>query len=181
MAAEETCIPSSPSGAKGTWGLVGADVSGLEASVLEGLAFSLESLNDLDGAAARYRDLAGIQGNAYRDEAQFYLARLSVRRNERDRAKELLHGVIDRTAHPPAADPLSASVQSLREQAVALLREIEPADPQIVEFDRQRAAGGGAEGGEGHGHGAPGANPLESLPPEIRRQLEEAMRKQGRR
>jgi hypothetical protein len=147
--------------------------------VLEGLAFTLESLNDLDGAAARYRELGAVQNATYRDLAQYYQARLFLRRDDRAHAKELLHGVIDRTAHPTAADPLAGSIQSLREQAVALLREIDPQDPQIVEFDRARAAGGGAEGE--HGHEGGGRDPLQGLPPELRRQLEEALRKQGRR
>lgn len=160
-------------------GLMGADTAGLEARVLEGMAFTLESLNDLDGAAARYRELGAVQNAAYRDLAQYYQARLFARRDDRVHAKELLHGVIERTAHPTAADPLAASIQSLREQAVALLREIDPQDPQIVEYDRARAVGGGAEGE--HGHEGGGRNPLDSLPPDLRRQLEEALRKQGRR
>jgi hypothetical protein len=160
-------------------GLLGADTAGLESRVLEGLAFTLESLNDLDGAAARYRELGAVQNATYRDLAQYYQARLFLRRDDRAHAKELLHGVIDRTAHPTAADPLAGSIQSLREQAVALLREIDPQDPQIVEFDRARAAGGGAEGE--HGHEGGGRDPLQGLPPELRRQLEEALRKQGRR
>lgn len=160
-------------------GLMGADTAGLEARVLEGMAFTLESLNDLDGAAARYRELGAVQNAAYRDLAQYYQARLFARRDDRVHAKELLHGVIERTAHPTAADPLAASIQSLREQAVALLREIDPQDPQIVEYDRARQVGGGAEGE--HGHEGGGRNPLDSLPPDLRRQLEEALRKQGRR
>lgn len=160
-------------------GLMGADTAGLEARVLEGMAFTLESLNDLDGAVARYRELGAVQNAAYRDLAQYYQARLFARRDDRVHAKELLHGVIERTAHPTAADPLAASIQSLREQAVALLREIDPQDPQIVEYDRARQVGGGAEGE--HGHEGGGRNPLDSLPPDLRRQLEEALRKQGRR
>jgi tetratricopeptide (TPR) repeat protein len=160
-------------------GMLGADLAGLEPRVLEGLAFTLESLNDLDGAAARYREFGAAQNATYRDLSQYYLARLFARRDDRVRAKELLHGVIERTAHPTAADPLSASIQGLREQAVLLLREIDPQDPQIVEYDRARAAGGGGEAGHGDEHG--GRNPLDSLPPDLRRQLEEAMRKQGRR
>ena len=160
-------------------GLMGADTAGLEARVLEGMAFTLESLNDLDGAATRYREFGAVQNGTYRDLAQYYQARLFARRDDRARAKELLHGVIERTAHPTVADPLSGSIQSLREQAVALLREIDPQDPQIIEYDRARAAGGGAEGG--HGEEGGGRNPLDSLPPDLRRQLEEALRKQGRR
>ena len=159
--------------------LLGVDTSGLEARVLEGLAFTLESLNDLDGAATRYRELAAVQNAAYRDAAQFYQARLFMRRDDRVHAKELLHGIIERTAHPTAADPLATSVQNLREQSIALLREIDPQDPQITEYDRARATG--AEAGGDHGHEGAGRNPLESLPPELRRQIEEQLRKQGRR
>ncbi len=159
--------------------LLGVDTSGLEARVLEGLAFTLESLNDLDGAATRYRELAAVQNGAYRDSAQFYQARLFVRRDDPAHAKELLHGIIERTAHPTATDPLATSVQNLREQSIALLREIDPQDPQIIEYDRARASGSEA-GGEHAGEGG-GRDPLQGLPPALRRQIEEQLRKQGRR
>ncbi len=155
--------------------VLGADLSGLEPRALEGLAFTLESLNDLDGAMNRYRELQSVQDGAFRDQAQFYQARLIVRRNDNARAKELLRGVIERTSRPAAADPTAAQQGALREQSLAILRELDPADPLVVQADRQREAGGGDSHG---GHGA-GADPMRGLPPELREQLQKMLRERG--
>lgn len=156
-------------------GLLGADTGGLEAPVREGLAFTLESLNDLDGAMAQYRELEQMQSGAYRDKSQFYQARLLMRRNEPARAKELLRAVAQRTAHPAATDPLATVTSALHDQALAILRDIDPTDPLVVE--RQRAD---QEAGGGHGHNA---NPMEGIPPELleqlRRQVQQQQTKQG--
>ncbi len=156
--------------------ILGHDLAGLEGRAVEGLAFALESLGDLDGAMARYRELQNVQGGAYRDQAQYYQARLLVRRNDNARAKDLLHGVIERLGHPAASDPTAAFQSTLREQSLALLRDIDPSDPAVVQADRQREAAGG---GEAHGHGPGGADALQGLPPELRQQLEKALRERG--
>lgn len=161
--------------------ILGQNLAGLEGRALEGLAFTLESLGDLDGAASRYRELQNAQGGIYRDHAQFYLARLYVRRDDKAHAKDLLHGVTERLARVTATDPTAASQQQLREQAFTLLRDIDPQDPAVVAHDRANSEGGG--GDDGHGHGSGGRDPLESLPPELREQLRRAIQqrsKQGR-
>lgn len=157
-------------------GILGADLAGLEARALEGLAFTLESLNDLDGAMARYRELQSVQGGAHRDQAQYYQARLLVRRQDPARAKDLLHGVIERVGRPAASDPAASAQSSLREQSLALLRDIDPADPLVVQADRAREAGQG----EGHEHPR-GADPMQGLPPELREQLQKMLRERGQR
>jgi tetratricopeptide (TPR) repeat protein len=156
---------------------LGGDLAGLEGRAIEGLAFTLESLNDLDGAMARYRELQNVQDGVYRDQAQFYQARVLVRRDDNARAKDLLHSVIERLGHPAASDPTAAFQSSLREQALGLLRDIDPADPAVVAADRQREAAG-----DGHEHGGrPGGDrdPLQGLPPELREQLQKALRERG--
>lgn len=154
---------------------LGGDLAGLQGRAVEGLAFTLESLNDLDGAMTRFRELQNIQDGAYRDQAQFYQARVLVRRNDGARAKDLLHGVIERLGHPAASDPTAAFQSSLREQSLGLLRDIDPTDPAVVAADRQREASG-----EGHEHGGrPGGDPLQGLPPELREQLQKALRERG--
>lgn len=151
------------------------DLAGLQGRAVEGLGFTLESLNDLDGAMSRFRELQNIQDGAYRDQAQLYQARVLVRRNDGARAKDLLHGVIERLGHPAASDPTAAFQSTLREQALELLRDIDPSDPAVVTADRQREASG-----EGHDHGGrPGGDPLQGLPPELREQLQKALRERG--
>jgi tetratricopeptide (TPR) repeat protein len=157
-------------------GLLGKDLAGLEAQALEGLGFTLESLNDLDGALQRFRELQALQDGAYRDQAQFYQARVFVRRNEPDRAKELLRQIVERIGTAAAADPTAVASLSLRDQAFALLREVAPTDPLILQRDRERAVGRPeGDNHEGEGGGAGG------IPPELLRQLQERMRrtKQG--
>ncbi len=159
--------------------LLGKDLAGLEPRAIEGLAFTLESLNDLDGAMAQYRELQNVQGGAFRDQAQFYQARLLARRNDVARAKDLLHTVVNRLGHPSAADPTAPLQTALRDKSLELLRDLDPNDPEVVRVDRQREAGGGEGDGHGHGGGRPGADPLQNLPPEIRAQLEKALRERG--
>jgi hypothetical protein len=156
--------------------VIGADLAGLEGRALEGLAFTLESLNDLDGAMVRYRELQNAQDGMYRDQAQFYQARLLVRRNDNARAKDVLRGVVERLGHPAASDPTAAFQGSLREQSLALLRDIDPTDPAVVQADRQREASGPSDS---HEHGGPGGDPLRGLPPELREQLQKALRERG--
>ena len=149
-------------------GIQGADLAGLEGRAIEGLAFTLESLNDLDGAMGRYRELQSAQGGIYRDLAQFYQARLMVRRNDEGRAKELLHTVIERVGRPAASDPTAASQTALRDQCLTLLRDLDPTDPAVVAAERQREAGGG----DSHGDGG-GMPEIPGLPPEVLKMLRE--------
>lgn len=154
----------------------GADLAGLEGRAIEGLAFTLESLGDLDGAMARYRELQAVQGGIFRDQSQFYQARLLVRRNDAARAKDLLHAVIERVGRPAASDPTAGAQTALKEQCLALLRDLDPTDPAVVAADRAREAGGDAHGG----HGGPGgADPMQGLPPELREQLQKMLRERG--
>jgi tetratricopeptide (TPR) repeat protein len=160
--------------------VIGQDLAGLEGRAVEGLAFTLESLGELDAAMTRYRELQNVQDGLYRDQAQYYQARLMHRRNEGDRAKDMLRAVIERVGRPAASDPTAGQQASLRESALGLLRDIDPNDPAVVAADRQREASEG--GGPGHdSHGPPGGRPgsLEGLPPELRQQLEKMLRERG--
>lgn len=153
--------------------ILGSDLAGLEGRAIEGLAFTLESLNDLDGAMSRYRELQSVQGGIYRDLAQFYQARLHVRRDDSNRAKDLLHGVIERVGRPAASDPTASSQSALRDQCLQLLRDLDPTDPAVVAAERQREAGGDSHGGHG------GSDPMQGLPPELREQLQKMLRERG--
>jgi tetratricopeptide (TPR) repeat protein len=154
-------------------GVLGADLAGLEGRAIEGLAFTLESLGDLDGALARYRELQSVQGGIYRDLAQFYQARVHLRRNDEARAREMLRTVIERVGRPAASDPTAAVQTALRDQCLALLRDIDPNDPVVVQADRQREAGGDAHG-DAHGN-----DPMRGLPPELREQIQKMLRERG--
>lgn len=158
--------------------LIGRDLAGLEGRVLEGLAFSLEATGDLSGAMARYRELETAQNGSYQDQARFYEARLLLRQDQRDRAKELLRGVAERTARPSSADPLAPIQTNLRQQALGLLRDIDPRDPAVVEADRARAAGGGHDE-----HGPQATNPMRSLTPaqlqELQRLIQQSQQQRG--
>ncbi|MBL8602888.1 MAG: tetratricopeptide repeat protein [Myxococcales bacterium] len=157
-------------------GLRGADTAGLEGRVVEGIAHAYESLGNLDAAERTYRELQDVQGGTFRDEAQYSLARLALRRDQAARARELLHGVVERTRRATAADPTAAIQQELRERSVAMLREIDPTDPLVQDVDRQREQAGGDH--EHGGNALGGANPMRGLPPELQRQVEEMMRRQ---
>ncbi len=153
--------------------LRGADTAGQEPRVVEGLAFTHEALNELDQAMERYRELQDIHSGAYRDQAQYYQARLLMRRNDLRRAKELLRGVLERTHRASTSDPTAAVQLALREQALVLMREIDPNDPAVQEADRSRQAA--SSHGEG---GGSEASPLRGLPPELLQRLRESAQRQ---
>jgi tetratricopeptide (TPR) repeat protein len=159
-------------------GILGGDLAGLEGRAIEGLAFTLESLGDLDGAMARYRELQSVQGGIFRDQSQFYQARLLVRRNDAARAKDLLHTVIERVGRPAASDPTASAQTALKEQCLAILRDLDPTDPAVVAADRARESSGGGDAHGGHG-GPGGADPMQGLPPELREQLQKMLRERG--
>lgn len=155
-------------------GLRSADTAGLEGRVVEGIANCQEALNDLDGALQSYRELQDVQGGALRDEAQYGLARLHIRRNDLAQARTLLRGVVERTRTALASDPTASVQQELQERAVAMLREVAPDDALLAELDRTRAE---REGHSGHGNDP---NPLRGLPPELLERLRgAATRRQG--
>ncbi len=153
--------------------LRGADTAGLEARVVEGIANCKEALGDLDGALQSYRELQDMAGGTVRDEAQYALARLHIRRNDAAQARTLLRGVVERTRNAVASDPTASIQQELNERAVAMLREVSPDDPLVQEIDRQRTER------EGHGHGND-PNPLRGLPPELLERLRGAAGRSGR-
>lgn len=157
--------------------LLGADLAGMEAQALEGLGFTLESQGDLDGALARFRELQSVQDGAFRDQAQFYQARVYVRKNDPEHAKELLRQIVERIGRAAASDPTVTASLNLRDQAMTLLREVAPTDPIILQHDRESAVG------RPEAHEGEGSNPTglpAGLPPELLRQIQEQMRRTKR-
>ncbi len=149
----------------------GRDLAGLESRAIEGLAFTLESTGDLDGAMAKYRELQTVDDGAYRDAAQYDEARLMNRRGDAAHAKEILHGLIDRLGRIAAGDPTAAASSGLRDESMALLRDIDPLDPAVIAHDRGP--------GEDHG-GSFGRGGAQGIPPEIlQRIMRQAQSKQA--
>ena len=108
--------------------LLHADVAGQDARVLEGLGFTLEALNDNAGALTRYQELGRIQDGAYRDLASFHQARIEQKLGHTDRARDLLHGVIERLRRT-STDEEFGTGGSVLEGSRSLLRDIAPEDP----------------------------------------------------
>ncbi|MEI8256727.1 MAG: tetratricopeptide repeat protein, partial [Deltaproteobacteria bacterium] len=111
--------------------LLGADSAGQDARVLEGLGFTLEALNDNAAALTKFQELGRIQDGAYRDLAGFHQARVEQRMGHNDRARDLLHGVIERLRRTSTDEALGTSGTVL-EGARALLRDIAPEDPMAA-------------------------------------------------
>jgi hypothetical protein len=111
--------------------LLGQDTAGQDGRVLEGLGFTLEAQGDNAGALRRYQELGRIDDGAWRDLAAFHQARVEQRLGHNDRARDLLHGIIERLHRASPTDEQSAvgGSGSILEQAQALLRDIDPADP----------------------------------------------------
>jgi tetratricopeptide (TPR) repeat protein len=110
--------------------IIGADLAGQEGRALEGLGFSLEALNDLPAALRRFEEMARVQDGAWRDVAVFHQARVLHRMNQDGRAKDLLHGLLERLGRSRPDDALGAGGNAtVYEQGQALLRDIDPSDP----------------------------------------------------
>ncbi len=108
--------------------LLGADAAGQDARVLEGLGFTLEALNENAAALTKFQELGRIQDGAYRDLAGFHQARVEQKLGHNDRARDLLHGVIERLRRTSTDEALGTGGTVL-EGAQALLRDIAPEDP----------------------------------------------------
>lgn len=109
--------------------VIGADLAGLEARALEVLGFTLESLNDLPGALRRFEELARVEGEYWRDLGMFHQARVLRRQSQNDRAKDMLHRLIERADRSRPDETSGSSGRAVVEQARALLHEIAPSDP----------------------------------------------------
>ncbi len=108
---------------------VGNDLAGLEARALETLGFCLEALNDLPGALRRFEELARVEGEYWRDLGAYHQARVLRRQSQNDRAKDMLHRLIERADRSRPDETSASTSRAVVEQARALLHEIAPEDP----------------------------------------------------
>lgn len=106
-----------------------ADLSGMNGRAIEGLGFTLEALNDLPGALRRFEELARLEGEGWRDLGTLHQARVLRRQNQNNRAKDMLHTLVERLERARPEDNTSVSNRAVNDQARALLHEIAPEDP----------------------------------------------------
>lgn len=83
------------------------DQAGLGALALEGHALSLETAGKVDEALKQLEQLKTYEGGAYKDLAEYHVARIKLAQGDRDGAKTLLKGVYDRLGSPAEGAPKS--------------------------------------------------------------------------
>jgi hypothetical protein len=83
------------------------DQATLGALALEGQALSLEAAGKVDDALKQLEQLKSYDGSAYKDVAEYHIARIKLVRGDRDGAKVLLKGVYDRLGSPAEGAPKS--------------------------------------------------------------------------
>jgi tetratricopeptide (TPR) repeat protein len=77
------------------------------ALALEGQGIALEAEGKADEAEKRFDQLKSFDGSAYKDVAEYHLARLKLAKGDRDGAKTLLKSVYDRLGSPAEGAPKS--------------------------------------------------------------------------
>jgi tetratricopeptide (TPR) repeat protein len=107
--------------------------SAMNALALEGHVIALESAGKVDEALKQLERLKGYDDGAYKDVAEYHLARIKLARGDREAAKTLLKGVYDRLGSPAEGAPKSRFLKGEVEVRLAEL------DSSLV------PAGGGAQ------------------------------------
>lgn len=131
------------------------------ALALEGQALALESAGKVDEAVKQLEQLKSYDGSAYKDIAEYHLARIKLARGDRDAAKTLLKGVYDRLGSPAEGAPKSRFLKGEVEVRLAELdSSLVPAGGGAQEFSQeeiqrliqqlQQQQKGGVPPGAGH-------------------------------
>lgn len=153
----------------------------IAARAIEGVGFTLEAENKQQEAVAKFQELSRVGNGAFRNLADYHLARMYIALHQDVRAKETLRALVDRlnSAAGPDGDLAPASPYVL-DQAQIRLAEL---DPSAVPHTRRSPGGqpGGGGGGTIMGPdgpieigGAEGAGQNEAL-----QRLIEQLNKQG--
>ncbi len=116
----------------------GGDDSTLAAAALEGIAFSYEGEQEWDHAKERYDELARLADGAYRNLADYHLARVLLAKGENEEAKELLTSLVERLNDPDDHD--SPEMTYVSSQAQIRLMQL---DPSAVPSSAGSFQGGG--------------------------------------
>lgn len=93
----------------------------VKARALEGLGFAKEGKKDLDGAAATFKELAGIAG--FKELGQYHEARILLAKGDTDKAKDLLKQVRE-ALEKPGEGNAQAYLKAVTDEQ---LRRIDPA------------------------------------------------------
>jgi hypothetical protein len=102
------------------------------AIALEGQGIALEAAGKADEAEKRFETLKSFDGSAYKDVAEYHLARLKLAKGDREAAKLLLKGVYDRLGSPAEGAPKSRYLKG----------EVEV---RLAEIDSSLVPAGGSE------------------------------------
>ncbi len=173
----------------------GGDDPMISARALEGMGFALEAENKPQEAVQKYQELSRLSSGAFRNLADYHLARMYIALHEEVRAKETLRTLVDRlnSAEGPGGELAPASPYVL-DQAQIRLAELDPSAVPHARRSAQPSSGGtimgpngpieigGAEGGAGQNealqrlieqlnkqgiHATPGAAPTPNSPMQV--------------
>lgn len=132
---------------------------------LEGIGFAYEMKGKLDDAAKTYKELENtVEVKGFKELAIYHQARVAEAQGDKDKAKGLYKTVYTRISDPLAKSPFPYLQEAVEDRLRALDPAALPAKPT--------------------GFGAPGSNPmneaqLKKLQEQIKKQMEEAQKKQG--
>ena len=157
----------------------GSDEPMIAWGALEGIAFTFEAENKPREAISRFQELSRIDDGAFKDVADYNIARMYLAQNDRVRATQTLRALLDRlrageAEEEPGAEPPTPKLPYIAAQAELRLMEL---DSSLV--PRRPSGGpGGMMGGPGGGLGGPGGG-ANGLSQEQLQRFLETLQKQG--
>ncbi len=95
-------------------------------NAIEGTGIALQGKGDLDGAMREFKKLEESTVRIYKELGQFHQATILFNKGDRDGAKALLLKLKEGLGTPKPSDAANAPGAFVREQAFALLRQIDP-------------------------------------------------------
>jgi tetratricopeptide (TPR) repeat protein len=98
----------------------------VEARAQEGLAFTFEAEGKPDQALEHFQALLRVGEGAFRDLAEYHLARVYLAKGERGRAKDTLRTLVQRLRERDDDPRIGASAPYVRYQAELRLAELDP-------------------------------------------------------
>ena len=135
---------------------------------LEGIGFTYEAEEQWDVAIERFQELGSSAEGAWRDIADYHLARMYLAKNDEARAKETLRELVDRLRGEREGEPQLDYVLAQAELRLAAL------DPTLVPRAQPAFPGGGFGGG-----GEGGMGDMGDMDPEQLQRILEQLQKQG--
>jgi hypothetical protein len=90
---------------------------------IEGAGFAKEGKGDLDGALASFKELEGVDVKPFKELAQYHQARVLVRKDQKDQAKDLLKKAHEKLTAPSTDGRPFQYLEDVVEKA---LRDLDP-------------------------------------------------------